>query len=105
MTHNTLHVIGARCVARDFHTIVPWPLERTCWRQFAAQRENCKQSRTAPLNAIINIIISLLLIILLLTYGLLTLSFLARASLHRAQFETGHPAVNRNISQVAPFLL
>ena len=48
-----LHVIGARCVAREFNTIVPWPLERTCWRQFAAQRGDCKKSRTAPLNAII----------------------------------------------------
>ena len=53
MAHNTLHVIGARCVARDLHTIVPWPLERTCWRQFAAQQGDCKKSRTAPLNAII----------------------------------------------------
>ena len=56
MAHNTLHVIGARCVARDFHTIVPWPLQRTCWRQFVAQRGDCKKSRTAPLNAIIIII-------------------------------------------------
>ena len=24
-----LHVISARCVARDLHTIAPWPLERT----------------------------------------------------------------------------
>ena len=31
-----LHVISTRCVARDLHTIAPWPLERTCWRQFAA---------------------------------------------------------------------
>ena len=23
-------------VAHDLHTIVPWPLERTCWRQFTA---------------------------------------------------------------------
>ena len=30
--------------------IVSWPLERTCWRQFAAQRGDCKKSRTAPLN-------------------------------------------------------
>ena len=31
-----LHVISARCVARDLHTIAPRPLERACWRQFAA---------------------------------------------------------------------
>ena len=31
-----LHVISARCVARDLHTIAPGPLERTYWRQFAA---------------------------------------------------------------------
>ena len=31
-----LHVISARCVARDLHTVAPGPLERTCWRQFAA---------------------------------------------------------------------
>ena len=44
------HVIGARCVAR---TIVPWSLERTCWRRFATQQGDCKKSQTAPLNAII----------------------------------------------------
>ena len=26
MAHDTLHVISAQCVARDLHTIVPWPL-------------------------------------------------------------------------------
>ena len=31
-----LHVISARCVARDLHTVAPGPLERACWRQFAA---------------------------------------------------------------------
>ena len=48
-----LHVISARCVARDLHTTVPGPLERTCWRRFAAQWGDCKKSRIAPLNAII----------------------------------------------------
>ena len=52
-----LHVMGARCVARDLHTISPWPLERMCWRQLAAERGDCRKSRTAPLNAIIIIII------------------------------------------------
>ena len=52
-----LHVISARCVARDLHTIAHGPLERTCWRQFAAPQEDCNKSRTAPLKAI-NIIIS-----------------------------------------------
>ena len=32
-----LHMISARCVARDLHTTAHLPLERTCWRQFAAQ--------------------------------------------------------------------
>ena len=36
-----LHVISTQCVARDLHTIVPKPLERTCWRQFAAHRRDC----------------------------------------------------------------
>ena len=36
-----LHVINARCVARDLHTIVAWPLRRMCWRQFLAQRGDC----------------------------------------------------------------
>ena len=54
-----LHVMGAQCVARDLHTIAPGPLERTCWRQFAAQWGDCKKSRIAPLNAIIIIIINL----------------------------------------------
>ena len=48
-----LHVISARCVARDLHTVAPGPLERTCWRQFAALWGDCKKSRIAPLNAII----------------------------------------------------
>ena len=30
-------MISSQCVARDLHTIVPWPLERTCWKEFAAQ--------------------------------------------------------------------
>ena len=47
-----------RCVARDFHTIAPGSLERTCWRQFAALWGDCKKSRIAPLNAIIIIIIN-----------------------------------------------
>ena len=42
-----LHVISARCIARDLHTIAPEPLERTCWRRFA------------PFSAIIVIIILL----------------------------------------------
>ena len=31
----------------------PGPLERTCWRRFAAQWGDCKKSRIGPLNAII----------------------------------------------------
>ena len=52
-----LHVISARCVAHDLHTIAPGPLERACWRRFAALWGDCKKSRIAPLNAIIIIII------------------------------------------------
>ena len=37
VAHDLLHVISARCVERDLHTIAPGPLERTCWRQFTAQ--------------------------------------------------------------------
>ena len=51
-----LHVISARCVARDLHTIAPGPLERTCWRQFAALWGDGNKSRIAPLNAIIIIL-------------------------------------------------
>ena len=37
-----LHVISARCVARDLHTTAPGPLGRMCWRQFAAQWGDCE---------------------------------------------------------------
>ena len=33
-----LHVKSAQCVAHEFHTIALGPLERMCWRRFAAQR-------------------------------------------------------------------
>ena len=36
---------------------MPWPLERTCWRQFTAQQGDYNKSRTGLLNAIIIIII------------------------------------------------
>ena len=52
-----LHVISARCVARDLHTVAPGPLERACWRQFAALWGNSKKSPNAPLNAIIIILL------------------------------------------------
>ena len=60
-----LHVMSARCVARDLHTIAPGPLESRCWREFATQWGDCQKSRIAhcqksrfaPLNAIIIIII------------------------------------------------
>ena len=48
-----LHVISARSVARDLHTVAPGLLERTCWRQFTALWGDCKKSRIAPLNAIL----------------------------------------------------
>ena len=40
MPSGTRHVgTSAQCVelAGDLHTIAPWSLERTCWRQFATQ--------------------------------------------------------------------
>ena len=48
-----LHMISARCVARDLHTIAPRPHDCTFWKQFAAQRGDCKKSRIAPLSAIL----------------------------------------------------
>ena len=60
-----LHVIGARCVARDLHTIAPGPLERTCWRRFAVQWD-CKKSRNVPLNEI-TIIIIIIIIVTIIT--------------------------------------
>ena len=50
-------MISAWCVSRDLHTVAPGPLERTCWRRFAALWGDYKKSRIAPLNAIIIIII------------------------------------------------
>ena len=52
-----LHMISAQCVAHDLHTVAPGPLERVCWRQFAALWGDCKKSQIAPLNATIIIII------------------------------------------------
>ena len=37
VVRDMLHVIGALCAARDLHTIAPWQLQRTRWRQFATQ--------------------------------------------------------------------
>ena len=39
-----LHVISARCVACDLHTIAPGPLERAHWRQFTALWGDCKKT-------------------------------------------------------------
>ena len=55
VAHDMLHVINARCGARDLQTVA---LGRTCWRQFAAQWGDCKQSWFASFNAIIIIILS-----------------------------------------------
>ena len=40
-----LHVIGARCVARDLHTIATEPLECTCWRRFSNYVFECDYYR------------------------------------------------------------
>ena len=52
-----LHMMSAPYVARGLHMIALWPLERTCWRQFAAQWGGCKKSRIAPFSTTISIII------------------------------------------------
>ena len=46
-------MISAWCAAHVLDTIVPGPLERACWRQFAALWGDCKKCRIAPWNAII----------------------------------------------------
>ena len=66
MAHSRLHVISARCAARDLHTVAPGPLERTCWRQFGRCEEIVKKSRIAPLNAIIIIIVVVVIIIIII---------------------------------------
>ena len=58
-----LHMISAQCAACGLHLIAPGPLERMCWRQFAALRGDCKKSRIAPLNVIIIIIIIIIILI------------------------------------------
>ena len=56
-----LHVISTQCVSLDLHTIVPGPLEHTCWRQFAAHWGDCK-------NLELCLWIQLLLLLLLLLF-------------------------------------
>ena len=50
-------MISAWCVACDLYTIVPWPLEHTCRRQWG---DCTKKSQIAPFNAIMIIILLLL---------------------------------------------
>ena len=65
---------SARCVARDLHTITPGPLERTCWRQFAALCGDCKKkSRIASLNAIIIIIIIIIVMMMMMMMMMMSL--------------------------------
>ena len=61
-----VHVISARCVARDLHTITPGPLERTCWGRFTAQWGDCKKSGIAPFSAIIIIVVVIIIIIIII---------------------------------------
>ena len=61
-----LHMISARCVARNLHTTAPGP-ECKCWRQFTAQWGDCQNSWTAPLDVIIIIIIIIITIIIITT--------------------------------------
>ena len=43
VAHDTLHVMRDGCVTREMHMIAPWSLERTSWRQFAAQGVDSKK--------------------------------------------------------------
>ena len=63
VAHNTLHMISTRFFACDLHAVVPWLLERTCWRQFMAQQGDCKKSTTALLNTTLIIFIIIITII------------------------------------------
>ena len=56
VTHNMFHMTSPLCAACDLHTNAPRPLESRCWRQFAAQRGDCKKSRIMPVSAITIII-------------------------------------------------
>ena len=48
-----LNVISAQCVCPWFAHDCAGPLERTWWRRFTAQWEDCQKSWITPLNAII----------------------------------------------------
>ena len=54
-----LHVISARCVARDLHTIAPGSLERTCWN-------GSRRSKEIVTNLELRLSMRLLLLLLLL---------------------------------------
>ena len=61
-----LHVIRARCAARDLHTIAPGPLDRACWRQFAAQCGDCKKSRIASLNTMMMMTMMMMMMMMMM---------------------------------------
>ena len=59
-----LHVMSVRRVARDLHTIAPWPLERRVGDSWRRSEEIVKRPRIAPFNAIIIVLIIIIIIIL-----------------------------------------
>ena len=42
VAHDMLHVVNTWCVAHDLHTIAPWSVECTCWKQFTVHWGECK---------------------------------------------------------------
>ena len=78
-----LHVISARCVTRDLHTIAAGPLERTCWRQFATQWGDCKKSRIAPLNVIVIVVIIIIIFIIFIIIIIIIIIIIKESSLSK----------------------
>ena len=67
--HDMLHLINARCVACDLHTIAPWPLERTSWEKVRSAVRRLQKSYSAPLNAVIIITTIIILLLQLSSYS------------------------------------
>ena len=87
-------MISTRCVARDLHTVAPGPLERTCWRQFAALWGDCKKSRIAPLNAIIIIIIIIIKDMKVKICRIcVTVACIDRLGFHPDEYRVGSPEI------------
>ena len=63
------------------------PLERACWRQFAALWGDCKKSQIAPLNAII---INIIIIIIIIIIGVVVKAFISSMVGPRFKFQPNH---------------